>query len=81
MRLKNGTYRTAAGSTVTISGECGGIIHGEFDWFEEDGVCCPDTFSDADDEGIHWYCASCEQGGIIPLAPKDSHQLEKGSKS
>lgn len=74
MRLQNGSYVTNKGSTITISGERGGIIRGEFDWFEEDDVCCPDTFSDADSEGLHWYCSSCDQGGVIPLTaqPKPS---------
>ena len=37
MGLPNGIYRTAAGSTVTISGKYSGISAVEFDWLEEGG--------------------------------------------
>lgn len=52
-------YRTAAGSTVEVSGAHSGIIDIVFDWFEE-GVCCEArVYTDApdrDEPRLRWSC-------------------------
>jgi hypothetical protein len=63
MKLGNGTYRTKAGSTLTISGKHSGIAEVEFDWLEE-GACC-DCQANAypDDDGfLTWDCDECGGG-------------------
>lgn len=61
--LPVGIYKTAAGSTMTITGAHGGISVVDFDWFEETGACCdcePDPY---DDDGfLSWHCESCGHG-------------------
>jgi hypothetical protein len=68
MGLSNGTYRTSAGSIVTVSGKHSGQFTVVFEWFEEDGACIE---CDADPEpkeyGPHdwrltWHCAYHEAG-------------------
>ena len=59
--VKPRKYRTANGSTVTISGEHGGIVEVEFDWLEEPGACvdCRPFF----DHGVlRWNCTEHESG-------------------
>ena len=65
MRLPNGKYRTAAGSTVSIHEGRSDVV---FDWFEEGGCvdCSPDPF---ECEGyLVWRCPSCG-GGQSELKP------------
>lgn len=61
--LKNGKYKTLAGSTMTITGRHGGISTVNFDWLEEPGACCdcePDPY---DDNGfLTWHCEYCGNG-------------------
>jgi hypothetical protein len=71
MPLLIGTYRTKAGSTVTIT-ERG--CETSFDWVEEPGACCdcrPNRFPD--DEGyLKWTCCSFDSdhdGGKAKLEP------------
>ena len=57
------TYKTAAGSVVTISGKHGGIIDVDFDWLEEGG--CIDCFPALDPREIdylYWHCDFCGGG-------------------
>jgi len=62
--LPNGTYHTAAGSTLTVSGEHGGTRELEFDWLEEENACIdcvPEPYED--DEGhLVWHCEVCGRG-------------------
>lgn len=70
MRLANGTYKTAAGSTMTISGQHGGISRVDFDWLEEGACpdCCPNGY---EVEGyLTWSCDVCG-GGSARLEPID----------
>ena len=52
--LKNGQYRTRAGSTVRISGEHSGIYEIEFDWVEENA--CVDCVPAVNDGYLSWHC-------------------------
>lgn len=71
MGLKNGTYRTEAGSTVTISGAHSGISRVEFDWLEEGGCCecAVNGYPVENDDGLYltWACNECG-GGRAKLA-------------
>ena len=67
--LKSGArmkrYRTAAGSSVEISGQHDGISVIEFDWFEE--RACIEAhptcdIADEDDAWLHWWCECCCPG-------------------
>lgn len=62
MTLKNGHYRTAAGSQMWISGEHGGISRVEFDWCEEGA--CPNCRASAYeyDGRLMWHCDECNGG-------------------
>ena len=68
MGLPNGIYRTAAGSTVTISGKYSGISAVEFDWLEEGGCsdCVPNAYEYEGD--LIWHCDECG-GGRAQLIP------------
>ena len=71
-RLPNGTYRTAAGSLVTIDGIYGGRHVIDFDWFEE-GACIEAHPSvDVIDGCLHWNCGCCPDGGSAarPAGPR-----------
>ena len=60
--MKNGKYKTDAGSTMTISGKYGGISTVEFDWLEEKACieCQPEPY---DDDGyLVWQCDYCGGG-------------------
>lgn len=66
--MKVGAYRTAAGSTMTVSGEHGGISFVNFDWLEEGG-CYDCVVEPYDDEGeLVWRCEQCG-GGRATLIP------------
>lgn len=73
--LANGKYRTAAGSTVEISGEHGGISTIDFDWFEEDACFdCevqpyPEQFGE-DDWRLVWNCEYCSGGNAELIIEK-----------
>ncbi len=69
MKLSNGDYVTAAGSTVSISGLHGGRSRVEFDWCEEPNAC-PDCRVRAyeDDGQLVWDCDHCG-GGRADLMP------------
>ena len=60
--MKNGQYKTAAGSTMTISGKHGGISTVDFDWLEEEACieCQPEPY-DADGYLV-WQCDYCGGG-------------------
>ena len=60
--LKPGKYKTAAGSTMTISGKHGGKSEVEFEVFDEGGCfdCVPEAY---DDDGyLVWRCEQCGGG-------------------
>ncbi len=62
MALRVGTYHTAAGSTMRVSGQYGGISEVSFDWLEEGG-CCDCVAEPYDDEGdLVWKCEQHEGG-------------------
>lgn len=65
--MKNGKYRTAKGSTVTVSGKYSGIFSVDFDWLEEDA--CSDCEVDPvpSDGRLTWSCEYCD-GGSAELA-------------
>jgi len=58
--LKNGTYRTPAGSVVKISGKHNRKSLIEFDWLEEDNACC-DCYPEVNNVGetLEWFCDDC----------------------
>lgn len=67
MTLPNGKYKTAAGSTLEVSGKHSGIYKVDFDWFEE-GACIdcqcepyPEEW-DKDDWRLIWHCDYCGGG-------------------
>ncbi len=70
-RLRNGTYRTAAGSTLAVSGKHSGIFEVSFDWFEEDDACCDcEVGAEPVDGRLTWACSECG-GGSAALEPVD----------
>jgi len=60
--MKNGTYKTKAGSIVTVSGMHNGSFDVEFDWLEEGG--CIECIHHVDhlEEALVWDCEYCEGG-------------------
>jgi hypothetical protein len=71
--LPNGKYRTAAGSTLTVSGKHSGKAAVEFDWLEEEGSCCDcqvNAYPEFDHVGwyLTWSCDVCD-GGRALLSP------------
>jgi hypothetical protein len=68
MSLPQGTYRTAAGSVVRISGKHAGVATVEFDWLEEGGCidCEPNPMPV--DGTLEWSCETCG-GGSARLMP------------
>jgi len=68
MSLKNGTYRTAAGSEMRVSGLRSGVSAVNFDWVEE-GACVDCQPNVYDDDGyLVWDCDDCG-GGKAKLEP------------
>ena len=63
MMMNNGEYKTAAGSTMSISGEHGGRSVVEFDWWDEGACpnCEPEPYAD-DDGFLVWNCDDCGGG-------------------
>jgi hypothetical protein len=60
--VKNGKYKTKAGSTLSVSGEHGGIYELDFDWVEE-GACCDCKPDPVPYDGyLVWYCEICGGG-------------------
>ena len=55
MRMRNGLYRTAAGSTVRVSGKHSGIIEISFDWVEENNACI-DCEASVVEGCLEWGC-------------------------
>ena len=55
-------YKTAAGSTMKISGKHGGIYEVDFDWFEEGGCYNCEPSAREDDGFLVWYCEECGGG-------------------
>ena len=68
----NGTYKTRAGSIVTISGRYSGIAEVDFDRLEENACidCEPDPYPEDDGDGYYlkWHCDYCG-GGKAKLSP------------
>ena len=61
--MNPGTYRTSAGSIVTLSGAHGGIAEVEFDWFEESDACIDCVVNPYPDDGyLTWDCEECGGG-------------------
>ncbi len=60
--MKNGTYKTKAGSIVEVSGKYNGIFTIDWDWVEEAACdsCTPDV--DPLNEMLVWYCDYCDGG-------------------
>ena len=75
-KMENGTYRTAAGSTLTVSGKHGGIFIVKYDWLEENGSieCEPDPVPD--DGYLKWKCSECG-GGSAEWKIKEDESCEK----
>ena len=76
IRLANGKYRTAGGSTVEISGEHSGKARVEFDWLEEENACfdcTPEPYPDWD--RLVWHCDVCGGGSaaltLIPASQEE----------
>jgi hypothetical protein len=66
-RLPDGTYRTAAGSTVQISGKHAGVFYTAiFDWLEEGGcIECTASHIPVRIDGdwcLTWDCEECGGG-------------------
>ena len=60
--LPVGRYKTAAGSTMTISGKHGGLNAVVFDWFEEN-ACFECAVKPHDVDGdLVWVCEHCGGG-------------------
>jgi len=80
--MANGMYRTAAGSTVEISGEHGGIATVDFDWFEEPEACY-DCVVEAypqewggEEWRLVWHCENeCCGGGSAALFPVTAKEM------
>ncbi len=67
--LPPGEYKTQAGSTMTISGQYGGVSHVEFDWLEEPGACCECQVEPYDVDGyLIWNCEHCGHGSAKLMA-------------
>lgn len=61
--MKNGTYKTKAGSIVRVSGKHCGIFEIEFDWLEEDNACCDcEPWLNHWDGVLEWACDYCGGG-------------------
>lgn len=75
-RLANGKYRTAAGSTLEVSGKHSGVFRVDFDWLEEVDACfdCqPDPTPVETSPGVFrlvWHCDECDGGSavLMPVA-------------
>ena len=71
MTLSNGHYRTAAGSSVRISGHHAGISQVSFDWLEEPNACSEcsaNAYPEDCGDGTHrltWECSECGGGSAI----------------
>lgn len=63
--MKNGTYHTAAGSTLELSGEHGGRAVVEFDWLEEGGCCDCVPIPYPDHGELTWTCDECGGGHAV----------------
>lgn len=62
MTLPNGHYRTANGSTLTVSGNHAGRFVVEFDWLEEGGCIDCEAQAAPDDGRLVWHCDYCGGG-------------------
>lgn len=65
-------FKSAAGSTVTVSGKHQGVFTIDFDWFEE-GACCdsyPDFNNDFANPAIT-ACCECHEPMRIDLHRED----------
>lgn len=67
MRLPDGKYMTAGGSTVTLSNN-GTRSVVDFDWSNEDACIECEVYNYPDDDFLVWYCESC-CGGLALLVP------------
>lgn len=82
--MRNGTYRTTAGSEVVISGETGLRVETTFDWVEEPDACCDCVVETHPHDGqLNWSCDVCEGGsadlawvGPVPVYPRGSSAPE-----
>jgi len=62
MDIENGIYRTAAGSTIRVSGKHGGEISIDFEWLDEGGCieCAP--YFEPSELLFVWSCEWCGGG-------------------
>jgi len=73
-KLANGSYRTPAGSTVTVSGKHGGIFTVAFDWFEEPRACDSCVVDPIPDgEYLTWACGRCGGGSAMLTVEVAAH--------
>ena len=78
MGLSNGTYRTAAGSRVTVAGKHGGEFTVDFDWLEEGGcIECevdpvPEEYGPGDFR-LMWRCAYHDSGNSKLIPTEEKH--------
>lgn len=72
--LPNGKYKTAAGSTVVISGDHSGISTVEFDWLEENACVDCEAAAYPVKQGADWFLEwSCEEcGGSMAVLYPDT---------
>ena len=68
--MKNGRYRTKAGSIVEISGKYSSKVSVEFDWFEEIACCDCRVNPYPDDGRLTWSCEYCG-GGSAELTKEE----------
>ena len=66
----NGTYRTKAGSKVTVSGVHSGRFDIEFEWLEEQSACF-DCQPAVEDDLLVWSCDGHE-GSSAELMPVEA---------
>jgi hypothetical protein len=69
--LPNGTYRTKRGSSVTVSGQHGGVSRIDFEWIEEDNSCieCEPAIADG---YLVWHCDEHDGGAVLYEDKKDA---------
>lgn len=64
--MRNGLYKTEAGSFVKVDGKFGGIHTIDFDWLEEPNACVDCGNICVDHEGLlQWSCDKCGGGEAV----------------
>ena len=69
--MTNGSYRTAHGSTVVVSGKHSGEFRVEFDWLEEPNACLDCRVNPVPVDGVlTWECDECGGGSAALRADR-----------